>query len=65
LHLFLLDVIVVFGVSIILILEIGTKEVVTKAFIMPYAFVLVIVGVLEFDAASGNNFDFLYKRRDR
>ena len=62
-HLF--DVIIVFVVSVILVIEIGTREVLTEAFITSCAFVVVAVIVLEVDAAVGNHGDIFWYWRDR
>jgi len=65
LHFYLLDIVVVFVVSVILVVEIGTRWVVTEAFVMTCALVEVLVRVLEVDAAAGNHSDFFWHRRDR
>jgi len=64
LHFFLLDIIVVFIVFIILIIEIGTRGVVTETFVMASALVVVSIGKLEVDRATGNNSRFFWKGRD-
>ena len=64
-HFFLFDVVVIFIVPVILVIEIGTRGVVTEAFITARAFVVVALGVLEVDAAVGNHFDFFCDGRDR
>jgi len=65
LYFFLLDIVVVFIVPIVLVVEIGTRGVVIKSFIEACALVVVAVHVLEVDAAVGNHSDFFWYRRDR
>jgi len=65
LHFFLLAIVVIFPVPVILVVEIGTRGVVTEALIAACAFVVVAVRVLEVDAAAGNHCDFFWYGRDR
>jgi len=65
LHFFFLDIVIIFVVSIVLVLETGTRGVVAEAFVAAYALVVVTVRVLEIDAASGNYSDFFLYGRDR
>jgi len=55
----------IFIVPIVLVVEIGTRGVVTEAFIAACALVVVVVRVLEVDAAAGNHCDFFWYGRDR
>jgi len=55
---FLLDIVVIFVVPIVLVVKIGTRGVVSEAFVVPCALVVVAVRVLEVDAAAGNHCDF-------
>jgi len=64
LHFFPLDIIVVFVVFIIIVVEIGTRGMVTEAFITTCAFVIVAVRVLEVDAAAENHYDFFGSERN-
>jgi len=63
--LFRLDIVVIFIVPIVLVVEIGTREVVTEAFVTSCTLVVVAVRVLEVDAASGKHCDFLWYGGDR
>ena len=54
-HLFLLDIVIVFVVSVILVVEIGAKGVMTDAFVTACVLVVVVVSVLEVDTAVGNH----------
>jgi len=65
LHFFLQDIVVVFVVSVVLVIEIGTLQVVTKAFVMAYAIVEVSVSVLEVGTAARNHCEFSGNRGDR
>jgi len=65
LHFFLLDVVVIVIVPIILVIEIGTRGVVTEGFIAACTLVVVAVLVLEVDAATGNHCDFFWYGLDR
>ena len=51
---------VIFLVPVILIVEIGTREVVSEVFVTACALVIVAVGVVEVDAAAGNHCDFFW-----
>jgi len=64
-HFFLLDIVVIFLVPVILIVEIGTREVVTKHFAAPCALIVVVVCRFEVDATSGNHCDIFRYGRDR
>jgi len=59
LHFLLLDIVVVFVVSLVFVVEIETGEVLTKAFVTTCALVVLAVRVLEVDAATGNHSDFV------
>jgi len=65
LHFFLFNVVVIFVVSVILIVEIGTRGVVTEAFVTACALVVVAVRVFEVDTAAGKHCDFFWYWRDR
>jgi len=52
LHFFLLDIVVIFIVPVILVVEKGTRGVVTEAFVAACSLVVVAVHVLEVDAAT-------------
>jgi len=56
---------VIFIVSVILVVEIGRRGVVTKSFVTACALVVVAVRVFEVDAAAGNHCDFFWYWRDR
>jgi len=64
-HFFFLDIVVIFVVPVILVVEIGTRGVVSEAFVTPCVLLIVAVGVLEVDAATGNHCDFFWYGRDR
>ena len=64
LHFFLLDIVVVFVVSVILVDEIGTRGVVNEAFVPGCALVVVAVRVLEVDAAAGNHCEVFWNGRN-
>jgi len=65
LHFFLLDIVVIFIVPIILIVEIGTRGVVPEGFLTACSLVVVAVGMLEVDAATRNHSDFFRNGRDK
>jgi len=65
LHFFLLDVVVIVIVPIVLVVEIGTRGVVTEAFVAACALVVVADRVLEVDAAAGNHCNFFWYGRER
>jgi len=65
LHFFLLDDVVILVVSGILVVEIGTRGVVTEAFVMACALVVVALRVFEVDTAAGNHSDFGWNGGDR
>jgi len=58
LHFFLLDIIVIFVVFVILIIEIELREVVTKALVMAWAVVKITGYVLESNTAKRNYCEF-------
>ena len=62
---FLLDIVVVFIVSFVLVMVIGISGVVTEAFIIACALVAVIIRMLEVNVAAGNYCKFFWNRRDR
>ena len=64
-HFYLLDIVVIFIVPIVLVIEIGTRGVVTEAFVTACAFVEVAVRVLEVDAAAGNHSEIFWYGGDR
>ena len=64
-HFVPLDIVIIFVVPIVLVVEIGTRGIVTKAFVAACALVVVAVRVLEVDAAAGNHCDFFCYGRDR
>jgi len=65
LHFFLLDIVVIFIVSVILVVKIETRGVVSEGFVTACALIVVAVLVLEVDAAVGNHCNFFWYGRDR
>jgi len=65
LQFFLLDIVIIFIVPIVLVVEIETRGVVTEVLVAACALGVVAVRVLEVDAAAGNHWDFFQYGRDR
>jgi len=64
-HFFLFNVVVGFIILVILIVEVRSRGVVTEAFVMACAFIVVAIRVLEVDPATGNHSDFFWNGEDR
>lgn len=64
-YFFLLDIVIVFTVSIVFVRELVTRGVLTEAFSSACALVVVVVLVLGVDAATGDHWEFFWYGRDR
>ena len=63
LHFFFFELVVVFLVFVILVVEIGTTGLVPEPFISACALVVVVVRMLDFYVATGNHRDLFWKWR--
>jgi len=57
--------VIVFVVSFILVIKLGTTEVVTESFVMTWAHVVVGVHILEANSPTENHYKVFLNGRDR